>query len=95
MMATEDFLDEMTPTQRRLWEVLKDGERHSREELHGCLWDEMGPATNVRMHLSNMRDILAPAGLDIVCVFWRRSSRWYRLVRHVNGTPKRPGRKDP
>ena len=77
---------EYTPTQRKMMEVLSDGQRHRRIELHACLVDELGPLSNITAHISNLRKKLRPKGQDIICEF---SSRviYYRLVRLLGPPP--------
>lgn len=55
-----------TATEQRMLAVLSDGQRHRREELHACLWDNQGALSNIKMHLSNLRRKLRPKGQDIV-----------------------------
>lgn len=75
-MARADF----TPTQRRILDVLADGLPHTREELHGCLNDDLGTLSNLWAHVSNIRKVLRPRGEDIVCVYHLRRL-CYRHVR--------------
>lgn len=56
-----------TRTQSAMLDVLADGMPHTRMELHACLDDELGPLSNICMHISNIRKILRPKGQDIVC----------------------------
>ncbi len=44
-----------TPTQQAMLKILEDGELHTPEELHTCLWDEEGPLTNIGAHLTAIR----------------------------------------
>ena len=68
-----------TATQVRMLEILKDGRRHSYEELHGCLGDELAPVTAIFNHLSRMRPHLQAKGQDVICEFFERK-RWYRHI---------------
>ncbi len=56
-----------TPIQRAMLDVLADGHPHTREELHACLYDDMGAMSNIRAHLTNLRKKLRPAGRDVAC----------------------------
>ena len=69
-----------TPTQRAMLTVLADGLDHTRQELHACLPDSLGPLTNIKAHLCNLRKHLRPMGQDIVCVLVNRRI-CYRHVR--------------
>ena len=82
MITKKDF----SPTQRAMLEVLKDGRPHPIEELHACLRDELGPASNVAPHLSAMRLKLRAIGQDILCEYVKRQ-RLYRWVRLLQGSP--------
>lgn len=68
-----------TPTQRRMLEVLADGQPHTKKELHACLVDELGPLSNVEFHISEIRRAIKPFGEDILCVFFKRK-KGYQLV---------------
>ena len=54
-----------TPVQQRMLNVLADGLQHTPKELHTCLEDELGPLTNIQIHISNIRSKLRPIGQDI------------------------------
>jgi len=69
-----------TPTQKAMLNVLSDGHRHTREELHACLPDELGPISNIRTHLMHIRKKLRPAGQDIICELFQRRIH-YRCIR--------------
>lgn len=47
-------------TQQRILDVLSDGEQHTREELMGCLYDELGTLRNLSTHISILRAYLLP-----------------------------------
>ena len=78
-----------TPTQQRIWNVLKDGYPHSYHELFSCLADPEGAAidrTAGRAVLQNMiKDLRKKMPTDLiidqVCVGY---SRCYRLARHIS-----------
>jgi len=74
-------LERLSPTQRRLLEVLLDGESHYRRELIRCLYDPNSGAESLKVHLSQLRSRIRPYGLDILCEYHgaRRQST-YRLV---------------
>lgn len=75
-------MPEFTPTQRCMYEVLADGLPHTREELRRCLPDDLGARSNLWYHISRMRDVLEPHGLDVLCVIGNRPIS-YRLVKLV------------
>lgn len=54
------FPDNLTPTERRIYEMLSDGERHTKPELHSCLDDELSDVRGVRVHIKSLRDKLPP-----------------------------------
>lgn len=72
--------DALTPIQRKMMVIMADGLPHSREELHGCLADDLGPLSNIYAHISIIRKHLRPKGHDIICEIHNRSVH-YRHVR--------------
>jgi len=80
----------LTPTQRRLYDALADGEPHSLRELLRLLDAPPGERADaltfktayatLQNHVKNLRKRVRLKGQDIVCqLIWRR--RNYRLVR--------------
>jgi hypothetical protein len=69
-----------TPTQERLLAVLADGLPHRREELMGCLNDDLAERVILQCHISLLRKKLRPVGQDILCEFAQRTYQ-YRHVR--------------
>lgn len=72
---------ELTPTEQRIYNLLRDGEEHGYSELFACLSDDMAGITAVQFHLSKLRSKLPPGDL-IVCVY-KGHSKAYRYVGHV------------
>ncbi len=72
-----------TPTEQRMLAVLADGLPHTRQELHACLVDDMGPLSNIQMHLSSIRRMLRGQGEDVVCEL--KGKIYYRHVKLLNG----------
>lgn len=79
-----------TPVQRRILKVLADGEPHDRAELHACLVDDLGPLSNIRVHLTRLRKKLRPQGQDIRCEMLG-GQVYYRQVRLTLPARKRRG----
>jgi hypothetical protein len=71
---------ELTPTQQRLYDRLKDGDMHTKQELRTCLGDEMSIPNNLSVHITLLKKKIEPAGLTVVCVVHKGLNR-YRLVR--------------
>lgn len=61
-----DDLPPLTPTQRRLVEVLNDGRRHTPEELRTCIDDELSHKRNLNVHIYWLRKQLNSVGRDVV-----------------------------
>lgn len=76
-------MDQFTPTQRKILQVLSDGLPHPVSELQECLWDDQGIAHNVQAHLTAIRRVLRPRGEDIICQHINHSHRFrhIRLLR--------------
>lgn len=84
------MIDQLTPTQRSMYDILSDGRPHRREELHACLPDDQGSLSNINPHLSLMRKFLNPHGLQIVALsHGKQRAIQYQLVRLV--TSPMPG----
>lgn len=67
----------LTKTQRRIYEVLRDGEPHTMEEVLAAMPDPLCEKQNVRNHISIMRKVLRPAGFDILRVLgFQRFKPW-------------------
>lgn len=59
-------MPEFTPTQRRILRLLSDGKPHTKEEVKGCLGDELASMSAVYFQISRLRQKLATKGEDIV-----------------------------
>lgn len=73
---------DLTPTEKRIYALLQDGERHTKEELRAVLLDEFTSVKVVPQHVRNMRPKLAE-GKIIVCEL-RGKTVFYRLAYHFN-----------
>lgn len=71
-----------TPTQQRMLNLLGDGLSHTKEELHGCLDDDLAQVECIRAHISDLRKRLRPLGQDIVNRYEDGAYvyRWVRIV---------------
>lgn len=83
MAATNVTSTRLTPTHRRMLAVLADGMPHKREELRACLWDELGPQSNVWAHISTLRKYLQERGQTIVCEYRLHEKHGPLFYRHV------------
>jgi hypothetical protein len=57
---------ELTPTERRLMDVLKDGLPHGKAELRACLNDELACEAALHMAVHNLRRKLVEVGKNVV-----------------------------
>lgn len=78
--------DDLTPylsVPARIYQRLKDGQPHAKEELHGLLSNSDGADKDktLTVHMSAIRRQL-PLGHEIVVV-WVKRRLYYRLVRSV------------
>jgi len=62
-------------------EILSDGLPHTKKELHAVC----GPSNleNVEVHITIIRKLLSPFGMDVICEYAKRKT-WYRQVRRLN-----------
>ena len=71
-----------TPTQRRIVDLLSDGEPHDKAEMRLCLYDDLGGDNNVHYHICQIRKLLLPVGYLIMIQF-RGRTPLYRLVQSI------------
>lgn len=71
---------DLTFTQYRMVELLRDERPHTRFELHRCLRDPLASLTTMRMHISLLRKKLKLHGYGITWELLSGES-YYRLVR--------------
>ena len=74
----------LTPIQAKLMDILKDGCRHSADDLIRSI-DQYWNRENLRCHISHLRQILSTMGQDIVCrkEGGRSGVAYYYLTRAV------------
>ena len=73
----------LTPTERRIVDVLLDGDHHTEAELLAAI-DDQADLNNLRCHLSNIRKKINPTGHDIVPARNGHGSKVkYRLARLI------------
>lgn len=76
---------ELTPTQQRIYDLLKDGKPHAPTEIRECLWDELGHVKNIKKHIHLLRKALKPEGKGILVDYVPPGRRLhYRQVRFLN-----------
>lgn len=76
----------LRPTERKILELLSDGEPHSKAELRACIEDELAADGALHWWISRVRKAL-PNGHIIVCEFRNRKIhyRWaLRLMSHFS-----------
>lgn len=66
--------------EQKIIDILSDGQRHTREELHSCLYDDQGSFNNIQAHISNIRKKIRLRGEDINCVIYS-GGIYYQHVR--------------
>lgn len=73
-------IENLSPTERRLYDRLSDGQEHKKEELKLLLYrDNYGSTHNLAQHIYLLKKKL-PAGLTISCIRMGRQI-FYRLAR--------------
>ena len=71
--------DFFTPTQRRIVDLLKDGQPHRRDDVRRCV-DDLASFDTLQVHLTHLREKVRPHGYDIICQVLNRQFQ-YRLIR--------------
>lgn len=74
------IINNFTPTEKAIMNVLADGQPHTPEELHSCLPDDLGPRSNIHPHITNIRKRLNLIGEDIGTAYVKGKLH-YRHVR--------------
>lgn len=70
----------LTPTDRKIIDLLKDGEAHSIDEIRtNCMQDDQAVDSTIKAHISSLRRKLEPKRLAIL----GSSGPQYRLVRMI------------
>ena len=72
-------LTDLTPTENRIWKLLSDNKAHTREEIHGCLWDEMSNLATIQYHISNLRGKVKRIDWEIILEL-RGFQKLYRRI---------------
>jgi DNA-binding response OmpR family regulator len=78
-------MDNLTPTQQRIWDILKDGEPHSRMELKRAI-DPYNPELcskgNLDVHLTMLRKKI-PDGFVIIARMLRPQCSKIQMFRRI------------
>lgn len=59
----------LTPTEERIYTLLKDGKEHSKKELSKLLDDDLCGVQGLYKHMYNLRKKVAPIGAAIISVY--------------------------
>lgn len=73
----------LTPTQRKIMDVLSDGRSHAVADLRALLPDDLAGESALRKHICLMRQVVQVQGLDILHHREYRRA-YYRLVRNIS-----------
>lgn len=73
----------LSPVQKKMYDVLSDGEAHTKQELFNCLFDELSTMTAIGHHITELRKYLEPKGMGILFVMTHPKTFRYRMVRFV------------
>ena len=71
--------DFFTSTQRRIIDLLKDGQPHRRDDVRKCI-DDLASLASLKQHLIEMRKRIRPHGYDVICQILNRAYH-YRLIK--------------
>ncbi len=73
-----EVMERLTPTEKKLFKILLDGERHAKDELRIAI-DPLASFESMRNCILTLRGKL-PNGVEIVCEIRNRAQIFYRLV---------------
>ena len=74
-------MSEWTPVQAKMLQVLSDGKPHTKEELHACLHDDLGPINNIYVHIATINKQLRMSEQEIIRDRREPGKKQYRWVR--------------
>lgn len=77
----------LTPTERRIWDLLADGKTHTTAEVLGVC-DAMADKTTLKVTINRMRKKLGPLGYDVVAR-WTNKVTNYSLMRTIGDLDER------
>jgi len=80
--VVQAILGRLTARQQRMFQVLKDGQSHTREELFACLDDDLAKLSAIQNPISDMRPIVIEYGYAIACCYTAKGVR-YQLFQLV------------
>lgn len=72
------FPDNLTPRESRIYQLLSDGERHTKPEIHACLEDELSDVSAIRDAIKLLRRKLPPERMIVCECAWM--TIYYRMV---------------
>lgn len=78
-----------TPTEKRILNLLSDGEAHLIKDMISCLEDELSDSKTVTVHITNIRSKL-PRDEWIVCEVKHRKTYYRHIIKYnqqSNGKP--------
>jgi hypothetical protein len=85
MLVGTDFINQFPPIQQRMIRLLLDGLPHTDRELFLCLGDDLSPLSNIRFHITKIRERVRGVGREIACQQDRREGiTYYRLVQYLS-----------
>jgi hypothetical protein len=73
----------LTPVGELLLDVLRDGRKHSREELKLVIGDELTSHQSVNNQITKLRKFLIPKGYELICELHRGRLIHYRIIRPI------------
>jgi DNA-binding response OmpR family regulator len=80
---------ELTETELKIFVLLQDGNRHTRDEILDLLREEYRTDFEgkrlyhtIQMHISRIRKKVNTRGIEIVCELYKKSI-WYRMIRLI------------
>lgn len=71
----------LTPTQKKFYDLMADGERHRIPEFRMVMNDDLATEAAIAVRISSLRAILKGIGEDVVCERAENRQKTYRRVR--------------
>lgn len=71
-----------SPTERKIFELLRDGDKHTKSEIKETFSDHLCSDNTLRVHIHAINRKIRSKGQEVVCIRknWTSYYRWVRII---------------